>query len=128
MTDPSTAELTKAGKVRLAGEALAESEQLLRALPRPAAVGGIGEELGGDLGIAQRLVLAAAHVRLAQLDDVAVHESHPDVTSVVARVLVVRVADVGDLARQRQERKSAVEVKSVSERVDLVVPRIITKK
>src|SRR3546814_3154715 len=76
MTDPSTAELTKAGKVRLAGEALAESEQLLRALPRPAAVGGIGEELGGDLGIAQRLVLAAAHVRLAQLDDVAVHESH----------------------------------------------------
>src|SRR3546814_5029603 len=43
MTDPSTAELTKAGKVRLAGEALAESEQLLRALPRPAAVGGIGE-------------------------------------------------------------------------------------
>src|SRR3546814_5071647 len=69
MTDPSTAELTKAGKVRLAGEALAESEQLLRALPRPAAVGGIGEELGGDLGIAQRLVLAAAHVRLAQLDD-----------------------------------------------------------
>src|SRR3546814_18270652 len=88
MTDPSTAELTKAGKVRLAGEALAESEQLLRALPRPAAVGGIGEEVGGDLGIAQRLVLAAAHVRLAQLDDVAVHESHPDVTAVVARVQI----------------------------------------
>src|SRR3546814_7768797 len=34
-------------------------------------------------------------------------ESHPDVTAVVARVLVVRVDDVGDLARQRQDARVA---------------------
>src|SRR3546814_10027723 len=63
LTDPSTEELTKAGKVRLAGEALAESEQLLRALPRPAAVGGIGEELGGDLG---KIGRASCRARVCQ--------------------------------------------------------------
>src|SRR3546814_12536574 len=81
MTDPSTAELTKAGKVRLAGEALAASEQLLRALPRPAAVSGLGEALGGGLGIAQRPVRAASHGRPAQPDGVHVYETTPAYTA-----------------------------------------------
>src|SRR3546814_4566536 len=45
MTDPSTAELTEAGEVGLAGEALAEDEQRLGPLPGPPAVGRVGEEL-----------------------------------------------------------------------------------
>src|SRR3546814_6655927 len=106
MTDPSTAELTEAGEVGLAGEALAEDEQLLGPLPGPPAVGRVGEELVDDLLIAQRLVHAAAHVRLAQLDDRAVLQRHPDVAAVVARILVVGIDDVGDLARQREDARS----------------------
>src|SRR3546814_13493953 len=83
MTDPSTAELTEAGEVGLAGEALAEDEQLLGPLPGPPAVGRVGEELVDDLPIAQRLVHAAAPVRLAQLDDRAVLQRPPDVAAVV---------------------------------------------
>src|SRR3546814_704775 len=107
MTDPSTAELTEAGEVGLAGEALAEDEQRLGPLPGPPAVGRVGEELVDDLLIAQRLVHAAAHVRLAQLDDRAVLQRHPDVAAVVARILVVGIDDVGDLARQREDARIA---------------------
>src|SRR3546814_1001950 len=107
MTDPSTAELTEAGEVGLAGEALAEDEQRLGPLPGPPAVGRVGEELVDDLLIAQRLVHAAAHVRLAQLDDRAVLQRHPDVAAVVARILIVGIDDVGDLARQREDARIA---------------------
>src|SRR3546814_12455769 len=79
MTDPSTAELTEAGEVGLAGEALAEDEQLLGPLPGPPAVGRVGEELVDALPIAQRLVHAAAHVRLAPPDGRAVPPRPPDV-------------------------------------------------
>src|SRR3546814_18445677 len=54
MTDPSTAALTKAGQVRLAAAAPAESEQLLHARPRPDAGSGIGDDLGCVSGNDQR--------------------------------------------------------------------------
>src|SRR5690606_13467629 len=107
MTDPSAAELAEAGEVGLAGEVLAEGEQLLCALARPASVRGIGMELGDDLRVIERLMPAAAHVRLAQLDDAAVLQRHADVAAVVARVLVVGIDDVGDFSREREDARVA---------------------
>src|SRR5690348_16415178 len=99
----SNAEPGKPGEVRLPGDAEAEFEQALRVALGPAAVERVAVELADQLVARQRLALAAAHVRLAQLDDAAAAEADAKVAGVVGGIFVVRIDHVADAPRQRED-------------------------
>src|SRR5437016_5023895 len=71
-----------------------ELQELFRARRVPAAVPGIGAELALDLFARERLMHAAADVRLALFEHAAVTERHFHVAGVGLRIRIIRIDDV----------------------------------
>src|SRR5581483_2176393 len=73
----------------------------------PSAVAGVAAELALQVLARERLLHAAADMRLALLEDAAVPERHAHVTGVSLRIEVVRVHDVAHLGREREDPRIA---------------------
>src|SRR5262245_60299118 len=71
----------------------------------PAAMPAAQRKLFFNIRPRQRLVRAAAHVRLALLDDAPVREHGADVAGIFVRVGIVRVNHVFDLAGERHDSR-----------------------
>ena len=86
---------------RASNAPLAQARNCVGLRLRPAAVGAVVPELVLDVGARQRLVRAAAQVRLALLQHGAVLHPHADMPGVFVGVRVVRVDLVAHLAGER---------------------------
>src|SRR2546429_1614696 len=84
-----------------------ELQELFRARRIPAAVAGVGAELALDLFARERLVYAAADVRLALFEHAAVREGHLDVSGVSLRIRIVRIDDVAHFGSERENARGA---------------------
>src|SRR5438552_4489722 len=73
----------------------------------PAAVPGIGAELALDLFARERLMHAAADMRLALFEHAAVREGHLDVAGVGLRIGIVRIDDVAHFGSERENARVA---------------------
>src|SRR5688572_18788897 len=82
-----------------------EGEKLSRERIRPAPVRGIAAELALDVLARERLVNAAADVRLAFLEHASVLERHADVAGVRLGIGVIRIHHVAHLAREIQDAR-----------------------
>src|ERR1051325_6989148 len=80
-------------------------ERRLRTRRIIAAVARVEQEFVFDVLAAQRLVRAAAHVRLALLDHAAVAQGHADVAGEVVGIRIVKVDAVAHLLRQSDHRR-----------------------
>src|SRR6185503_3315194 len=94
----------KSSEIHLAIEGLlGESEKPVRERSVPAAIGGVAAELALDILARQRLVHAAADMRLAFLEHASVLERHFHVAGIARRVRIVRVYAVAHLGRQPED-------------------------
>src|SRR5882762_2984746 len=84
-----------------------ELQKSLCARRVPAAVCRVGAELALDLLAPERLVHAAADMRLALFEHAAVPEGHLYVAGVGLRIRIVRIHDVAHFGSEREDARIA---------------------
>src|SRR5260221_14105157 len=87
--------------------AVRECEPCVGARAVPAAVGAVGAELLDDFRARERLVAAAAEMRLALLDDAPVGERHLHVAGELVGVGILRIDHIAHLGGERRDLRVA---------------------